>query len=171
MHPLRRPRSCGFTLVEILVVVVIIGVLALAVVLSVGSGSERRLAREAERVQALIGYACNRAELTGREIGILLDPAGYGFAQLDLDGWQALPASGELRRRAWPGSLRIELRREGRLVDLAQADGAVPRLVCYSSGELTPFRLELALGDAPVSYRIEGEEDGSVELARVEPSP
>ena len=72
--------SRGFSLIEILVVIVIIGVLALAVTLGVASAStERQLTRESERVQALIEHACVQSELTGREIGVRVDEAGYAF--------------------------------------------------------------------------------------------
>lgn len=170
MHAPRWSRTRGFTLIEVLVVVVIIGVIALAVTLTVGSSGERRLAREAERVQALIGYACNRAELSGREIGIVFGSSGFGFNRLDLDGWQPLPADSELRTREWPQALRIELAREGRRVDVSGGSEGTPQLVCFSSGELTPFTLDLALGDTPVTYRIDGEGDGALELTRVEPT-
>lgn len=171
MPAARPPRLRGFTLVEVLVVVAIVGVVALAATLAVGSGGERRLAREAERVQALIRHACEHAERTGREIGIDFAPGGFSFRRLGLDGWQALPGDGELRPRTWPAALRVELVRERRPVDVARGIGETPQLVCFSSGELTPFTLSLALGDTPATYRIEAQEDGTLERTRVVPAP
>ncbi len=159
--------SQGFTLIEVLVVVVIIGVIALSVALTVGASSDRRLNREAERLQALITYACNRAELTGRELGVVIAPDGFAFTRLGLDGWKPLPDEGELRTRHWPDTLRITLRREGRVVDLSVDTEATPQLVCFSSGEMTPFTIELTLGDS-ASYRLDGDEDGVITLRREE---
>ncbi|MGA9342792.1 MAG: type II secretion system minor pseudopilin GspH [Rhodanobacteraceae bacterium] len=168
----RRKRCCGFTLIEILVVVVIMAVLAVAVTLAVGGGSERRLQQEAKRFEALVGLASEQAELSGREIGILLKPDGYAFEVLDGDAWQPAPASGELRARSWVKGLQTELTRDDRPVALDRgADDAVPQLVCFSSGELTAFTLTLALGDAPARYRIVGKDDGTVKLDRVALNP
>lgn len=158
----------GFTLIEVLVVVVIIGVVALSVTLTVGASSDRRLSREAERVQALIGYACERAELSGREIGIVFASDGFAFNRLGLDGWKSLPTDGELRSRQWPSALRVSLKREGRSVELTGATDATPQLVCFSSGEMTPFSMQLALGDEGASYRLDGDEDGAITLKREE---
>ncbi|MGH8173463.1 MAG: prepilin-type N-terminal cleavage/methylation domain-containing protein [Rhodanobacteraceae bacterium] len=173
-HPACAQRACGamrgFTLIELLVVVAIIGVVALALTLSIGGSEERRLTREAERFQLVVAQACAHAELTGREIGIVVGTGGFSFRLLTGTEWQDAYAEGELRPRQWIEGLRAELSREGRIVDLSNAREDTPQLVCFSSGELTPFALTLALGDAP-RYRVTGADDSTLKVARVDTSP
>ncbi|NCT67183.1 MAG: type II secretion system minor pseudopilin GspH [Rhodanobacteraceae bacterium] len=159
--------SRGFTLIELLVVVVIVGILAAALALSLGGSSERELANTAERFQALLGHACSEAELSGREIGVAVGTDGYAFSRLDGDAWRAFGKDDELRARRWPAGLRLEFTRGGRPLELATPEQAQPQLVCFSSGELTPFALVLALGDAPARYRISGGEDGSLKMDKL----
>ena len=161
-----RPQT-GFTLIELLVVVVIVGILAAALALSLGGSSERELANTAERFQALLGHACSQAELSGREIGVAIGTDGYAFSRLDGDAWRAYGKDDELRARRWPAGLRLEFTRAGRALELATPEQAQPQLVCFSSGELTPFALVLALGDAPARYRISGADDGSLMMERL----
>jgi general secretion pathway protein H len=163
--------SSGFTLIELLVVVVIIGVLAAALVISIGGSSERELANASDRFQALVGQACSQAELSGREIGISIAADGYVFSRLDRDAWHAFGREGELRARNWPSGLHVQLTRAGRALELSVPGRDSPQLVCFSSGELTPFDVTLALGDAPTRYRIEGADDGVVKVERVEATP
>lgn len=159
----------GFTLIEILVVLVIIGVLALAVTIGVASaGGERQLTREAERFQALVAYACTRAELSGREIGIRVDARGYAFTMLGLDGWAAEEQQGELRPRAWVRGLGVELLRDGSELRFSGDAAALPQIICFSSGELSPFVLRLVLGDVTARYELKGRGDGRIELNRAE---
>jgi general secretion pathway protein H len=160
----------GFSLVELLVVVAIVAVVALAVTLSIGGSAERQLRREAERFDALVGQACAEAELGGREIGVVVGTDGYAFRRLSGSDWQDLPIDGVLRPRRWIDGLDPELAREGRRVDLLAPGDAQPQLVCFSSGELTPFVLTLALGDAP-RYRVSGTEDATLDIERVASSP
>lgn len=165
-------KARGFSLVEILVVIVIIGVLALAVTLGVASAStERQLAREGERLQALIEHACVQSELTGREIGLRVDAKGYVFLRLGFDGWSADPLGNELRPRSWVPGLAVNLYRDGREVRLAQDGAEAPQLVCFSSGELSPFELKLGLGDSRSELAVRGDADGKVSLVREERRP
>lgn len=162
-------RARGFSLIELLVVVAIVGVLALAVTLSIGGSAQRQLLREAERFQALVGQACEQAELSGREIGVVVGAGGYSFRILGGNEWQAVPDDGPLRTRPWIDGLRANLSSEGRHVDFLSTGDAAPQLVCFSSGELTPFVLTLELGDAP-RYRVTGAEDATLKTERVEPA-
>jgi general secretion pathway protein H len=158
----------GFTLIEILVVLVIVGVLALAVSIGVATaGGERQLTREAERFQALVGYACTRAELSGREIGLRVDATGYAFTMLGLDGWMADEQLGELRPRQWVRGMAVEMLRDGREMRIADTAGEPPQIVCFSSGELSPFVLRLGLGDVVARYELRGRVDGRIALDRV----
>ncbi|HEY0180377.1 MAG TPA: type II secretion system minor pseudopilin GspH [Dokdonella sp.] len=166
----RRGAAAGFTLIELLVVSIVVAIVAAAATLAIGSGSERELANASERFHALLGHACAEAELSGREIGARVAADGYAFQRLDGDVWRDLGRDGELRPRRWPAGLHVELARDGRRLALAEDDGdaAAPQLVCFSSGELTPFTLSLALGETPVRYRVRGVDDGTLTLDRLD---
>ena len=166
------PVTAGFTLIEILVVVVIVAVLALAVTISIATaGGERQLVHESERVQALITHACNQAELTGREIGVRISRNGYSFALLGFEGWLASEQKDELRARTWVPGLQVALYRDGSEMRLAEDASQSPQIVCFSSGELSPFVLRLALGDAARQYEVRGKADGRIDVEAMEVRP
>ena len=156
-------------MIEILVVLVIIAVLALAVTISIATaGGERQLARESERLQALIVHACNQAELSGREIGVRVSAEGYAFSLLGFDGWSASGQNDELRARSWLSGMQVALFRDGSELRLAEDESQAPQIVCFSSGELSPFVLRLQLGDAARRYEVRGQADGRVEVESVD---
>lgn len=155
----------GFTLIEILVVMVIVAVLALAVTISIATaGGERQLTRESERLQALIDHACTEAELTGREIGVRVSRNGYAFAMLGFDGWMASEQKDELRPRTWVSGLQVNLYRDGSEMRLADDESESPQIVCFSSGELSPFILRMQLGDVENRYEVRGDADGRIKV-------
>ena len=153
---------------EILVVLVILAIVAGAVSLSIaGAGGERILTREAERAQALLNFACERAQLSGRDIGITLASTGYRFSHFDQEVW--IPYREEsLRARSWPPTLSVALSRDAQAVALDDKFPDRPQVLCYASGELTAFRIELALPDLARHYRIDGRADGQVLLTAID---
>ena len=149
---------------------VILAVVAGAVSLSIaGAGGERVLTREAERTQALLNFACERAQLSGRDIGITLARTGFRFSHFDQDVWVPYRED-SLRARSWPPQLKIALSRDAQAIVLDEKFPDRPQLLCYASGELTSFRLELALPDLARRYRIDGRGDGEVLLSAVDAS-
>jgi general secretion pathway protein H len=154
----------GFTLIELLVVVVILAVLAGALTLAMGGlGGERQLEQQAQRTQALIAYACEQAELLGRDIGVSVDTHGYRFSRRNGADWLPLE-SDELRARNWLAGTQVALGSDGHAIVVGDAFPEKPQLVCFSSGEMTPFRMELRLADLAQGWQLDGKPDGGLDL-------
>lgn len=162
-------RLPGFSLLEFLVVLVIIGIVATFAVLSVGTADgDRVLEREAERLGALVELSCEEAILRGESLALSFGPGGTGYGFLRLAGEQWLPRRGETwRPRFLPGGFRAELRVEDRPVELDRASAGRPHLVCLASGELVPFDVRLHGPEATATWRIHGEWDGDVAIERI----
>lgn len=138
-------RVLGFSLLELLVVLSILAVLAAAAVLSAGLAQPPPPAeRELQRLARGLRLACERARLSGLGQGLLLEKRGYAFAFDDGSGWLRYGAGAEaaFQPRPWPDGLLPELSREGRSPPLPER-GESPQIVCFPSGELTPFELSL----------------------------
>lgn len=167
--------AAGFTLLEILVVVVIIGVVATFAVLSIGSRTlDDRLDVEARRLQELIALAAEEAVLQGTEIGFLQTAEGYAFMVLKDGAWSIPDDAGPLRGRVLVEPFYLQLRVEGRPVTPAEPDGEdaklEPQVLLLSSGEATAFTLEVRAREFGPWFTIEGDALGRMKLERREPS-
>ena len=177
MNPHRKvPRLSGFTLLEILVVVVIIVIFTSVVALSVRTvGMERKLKEEALRLTSLLELASDEAVLSGRDLGLRVEPEGYRFLLFDYPSgsWYPLDADRVLRPRPFPEQTVTELYLEGLRIDLSEGmigdDGQLletplPQILILSSGELTPFTLRLNHEQSAVPFDVVGSADGDVEV-------
>jgi general secretion pathway protein H len=148
-------RSKGFTLVEILVVVVIMAIVISLAILSIGSaGRDTQLDEESRRIEGLVGLLHERALLEGRDFGLRIEPAAYEFVVYDSrrDRWTTLDQEREFRHRDLPAGISFELKLDSQVVVLKplprqlSADDAAsaPQLAIAASGEGTPFSLSLS---------------------------
>jgi general secretion pathway protein H len=114
--PPRRGAQHGFTLIEIMVVVVIIGVLVIGAILSLGAtGKDSGLEQERDRLVALIAYGRERGAMLTLEYGIRCGQHGYRFAFYDnrLMQWSPETVDDTLRPRRLPAGLQFRLLIEG----------------------------------------------------------
>ena len=152
----------GFTLIEIMVVVVIAAIVSSIVIMSMNIvGDDRDLQQETYRMATLIELAVDEATLQGRDFGLEVMREGYRFVEFDpfTTRWAELIGDDMLRPRQLAEGLEFELIIENRRIELStnaavmetkdddadrdQFDEYLPHALLLSSGDITPFNLTM----------------------------
>ncbi|MDZ7643650.1 MAG: type II secretion system minor pseudopilin GspH [Woeseiaceae bacterium] len=182
----------AFTLIEVLVVVVIVGIISAIALLSVGLlGDDRAVRQEARRMATLIELAADEAVLQGRDLGLEVMQTGYRFVEFDpfLNQWQEIAGDEFLRPRQLPEGVEFTLFIEDRRVLLnpepartgsdepgdergqqryarrGNTEGNyAPHALIMSSGQLTPFELALRRTRDRTEIFLRVEPTGEIEV-------
>lgn len=176
------PRQRGFTLIEVMVVVVIVGIMSAVVLMSLNLvGNDRQVRQEARRLASLVELAADEALLQGRELGLEFTTSGYRFVEFDPYGaqWHAVAGDELLRERRLPEGLRFYLYIEDKPVTLREQPAITarddedsgprtdyaPHALLMSSGEITPFELMLERERDRQTFELRVTPAGDVEYA------
>lgn len=171
--PLRAAAVSGFTLLEVLVVLVIIGIITAMAVVSTGVlGGDHQMDEEARRLQAILAQAREESMLDGRDVGVRVDRQGYDFLRYNgrVAAWEPVVGDTLLRQRDLPAGLTAGLRLEARDVELkprtapTEEEPAQPQILVLASGDVVPFELLIRREGSDEIRRIAGTVDGNFEL-------
>jgi general secretion pathway protein H len=171
----------GFTLLELLVVIVIVSILFTFTTLAIRSSSpEEQIETEARRLDRLIQLAQEEAILRGEQYGLEFSPNGYRFLRYVDFVWQPLDSDRQLRKRELPLDMKIE-------VDIEQVEILLetdkrpaqsgsnkkdsdknkekevlkPQVFLLSSGEITPeFNARFVIAGIETSYIVSANAEG-----------
>ncbi|MFC4259002.1 type II secretion system minor pseudopilin GspH [Marinobacter lacisalsi] len=154
--PGSRPfRQAGFTMIEIMVVMVLVGLLASLAIVNLGGGNQQReMTSKIRELYVLMQTASEQAILNNEELGLVIDEQGYRFVVYGERDQEWKSESERLfQGRGFPEWMSVTLFSEGDIPRLASNDEDEddegnqlrPDIVFYSSGETTPFELEFVL--------------------------
>jgi general secretion pathway protein H len=167
----------GFTLLEILVVVVIFGILISLSTLSIGSFDEDDAAEHARRFTALIELALEEAGMQNRELGLHFYQHGYEFSmrvtELDEDGlpiWLWVPVDTDpiFKSRDLGENFALDVEIDSKEVTLKyerdEEETYTPQIYILSSGDIQPeFILRIRPAYATEGITLAVNEFGEVE--------
>ncbi|MDG1233468.1 MAG: type II secretion system minor pseudopilin GspH [Pseudomonadales bacterium] len=137
-----RPIFKGFTLIEILVVLLIVTILAGVTIARLPTFSRNAdFETETRRLQLLFNMARQESILDSTEFGFRLTDDGYKFLKFD-DGSQSWKdAESPFQVRSLPDELRLVIEADSKGFSFLGEN--LPPILILSSGENTPFRLIL----------------------------
>jgi general secretion pathway protein H len=148
----KRRAAKGFTLVELMVVMVIIGITLGLVSLNAIPSPQQHLQNEAQRLALLLQLARDEAIVRNRLVAFEANPESYRFLVRNETRWDLVVGDDLLRERPFKNA-PVSL-----LIDPAgtTAPGTPLRITFGREPVDKPFLLTLASGDAHVAIRADG---------------
>lgn len=191
-----KQNQRGFTLLEIMLVVVVLGMVSVAVVMTLPSsliaGDSAKW--QAERFSNILQFAEDEALISGNELGIEFSERGYQFAFYDRQNKRWIPIDvPEMQQNIeLPESINMEYNlvnsvweelstnNNSRFIDDSyrvaigeeQQQTLNPQVYVMSSGEVSPFSVIFSNSDSDSSvdsFTVEVTMNGEIEISQPEP--
>ncbi len=188
-------RNRGFTLIEILVVIVLISIMIGLVVVNFSPGGEEDVAEEEVlRLQNLLNFAHQQSVIRAQEYGVRFYTTGYRFMQYDElnDSWFDIANDRLFKVRTLPEPFELDLYIDQLPVEIPGSfdddpeveaidtetgistitpqtveDKIKPHIFLLSSGELTPsFELRLRIPGSDIEEYLRGLPEGDYRRGR-----
>ncbi|MFT5716107.1 MAG: general secretion pathway protein H [Oleiphilaceae bacterium] len=182
-------KQRGFTLIELMVVMVLLGLISSIALTTVGGGNQKReLNNEVNRLHAVLRMAAEEAIFSNTEIGVAIEEDLYEFLTYDEEeGTWTLAEPHFLRSYTLPEWISLEFQREGKerkllgrksVLDegsdfqstvLETEAAKTPDLMLLSSGEVTGFTISMQIeDDADSRIEIKTNDQGEIILPALE---
>lgn len=186
---MRYSHQKGFTLMEVLLVILLMGMAASAVTMSMsGADKQRDLEKTAQQFMAATEMVLDETVLSGHFIGIVVEKESYKYVIYDEGKWKPLTNDRILGERPMEAGVRIDLVLDGLplvqddeekdswfeepLIEKSEEDKKKfpePQILLFPSGEMSAFELMFVSEDErgkEVEALVVGDALGRLTLGR-----
>ncbi|MBA6223456.1 type II secretion system minor pseudopilin GspH [Colwellia sp. MB02u-18] len=181
--PKDKHRQQGFTLIEVMLVIVLIGVMVSAVQFTFsGNKAEQLLEQNSIRFAGVFDAAAEYGLLNNIELGLFVEKNTYQFLGYDGVSWSPIASNPMFEVFTLPEGIEITLQLDdlpieepllfdsSLLINEDQDDNfteeekkkTIPQVYMLSGGDITPFSLTFSLaefaidGDENISFKVSG---------------
>lgn len=132
----------GFTLIELMVVVLIIAVLLAAGLVSMSPSDSALMRKQVKQLQGALQQTCDQAAFSQSLMALLPDDKGLVMQQLTQGKWRDYSGAQDL---AWQTGIKATWRLDE---SLAKAQKLTrPGWICWPSGEVLEGKVRFEMGD------------------------
>ena len=118
---------------------------------------------EAKRFTLLMTLASEEAVLRAKSLALQPTNGGYEFVLFNAGKWEPIKQDDVLGPRSLPEGMELTLELDGEPATLGDKNKeTTSRIYILSSGELTPFRVDLRSIDREYHFRITGQPFGDI---------
>lgn len=153
----RSKKSHGFTLIEILIVIVIITVTVNFAILSFGDfGTKTKITHAAENFADLVLLIKKEAILTDQTMAIKINQDSYEILRLNNNTWQTLKNSIYKKTYLPSGSVMFLVKKKHKT--------KLNYIIINATGRVSPFTLSLGKNKDKILLTIIGDSFGNIKI-------
>lgn len=159
----KSKRQTGFTLIEILVVLVILTIIIAAAAISIGEKTTAFHAKNAaNRIKTIAPLASQEALLQSTLYGLMITPQQFQLFQFANGHWQPLPQA-LFGRYDLSSDIKIVLQINDNLVKLPDIlIPPAPQILFSNAGDMTPFIMLIETRKGGALYQLKGQANGEI---------
>lgn len=162
-----RPVQRGFTLIELMLVILIIGLMVGTVSLALPDSANKQRQQLASRLHAQINLASQQSVFQNKDIGLWVSGVSYNFYQFEGDRWTLLEPQSRFSPRPLPPETYYELSLDGQPINVK--DAQQPQILFLSDGQMSSFQLSLRSDAQDSSFSLRGDLNGQTRLTESGP--
>lgn len=167
---IERVRSLrGFTLIEILIVLVIISIVTTVALTSMKVNENRRVQNFSNELSQLISLVEEQALLRPEVLGVKINKGEFEFVSYKSDAdvskeqsqWVLIEDDDLLGKHEIPDDIRINVV-SGDDKDTVEEETFLPQIIFSTNGDVTPFAIYVGIQGKDPRYLVRGEANGTI---------
>lgn len=148
----------GFTLIEIMVIIIIVGIVGSVALYSFGDfGASRKVTITAEHFSSYIKLVQQKAILEGSTLGLNIDKESYETLSLQKGQWIALSKS-YFKKQYFPKNIQANL------TFPSTNRKNHPDIIIYPTGNMSVFSLDFGTAVKPSLITLNGKVNGDIQI-------